>query len=405
MMHETKANFSSNSTHDPVMTDDNDTAEFMLALHTASIAFPVVMCIIWIVGLFGNITVIYVIKTHRSPFSCPNILFLNLAVSDLLFLVICLPLYSALYISEFTIELGDFGCKLLFYVLYVTLGAGIFTMVTISAFRYFVIKLPLKSSKHLTGAHALFSTSLIWLFVFAINIPIALFHGEYHRGDKIQCTILVDNDSEFHLLIFLMTGIDFFIPIFLTGLFSILMIIEVKKNRQLIPTAKRNGGNLECPCDHASRRSIRNKTGETSRLLIVVLAVTLVFVFCWGPTQILFLCSANGVSIGSPKDIIIITMITYCIAFANSAVNPFIYHFMSKEFKKSLRKIICRGKEARKEISIEYSMVSHDSLVINSRIKRQWERRSPGKDISIGMSTRSTSVSPRVSRDERVSFA
>jgi len=99
---------------------------------------PVLFSVVTVVGIVGNSLVVYVILTTPRMRSVTNLLLLNLAFADILCLLICGPFAAYKYIAlDWTF--GNTACQVVQYVLYVTVYVTIYTLVVISAQRYFTI--------------------------------------------------------------------------------------------------------------------------------------------------------------------------------------------------------------------------------------------------------------------------
>ncbi|KZS13423.1 putative Gastrin-releasing peptide receptor [Daphnia magna] len=71
---------------------------------------PVVFGIIFLVGVIGNGSLIYVLCRHKSMRSVPNTFIFNLAVGDLLILICTVPFTSTIYTFD-SWPYGEFVCK------------------------------------------------------------------------------------------------------------------------------------------------------------------------------------------------------------------------------------------------------------------------------------------------------
>ena len=75
------------------------------------IIVPILWSIIVLFGIIGNGLVIYIIvKRNLYKNSCTNCYIINLAISDLSFNLVCVPVTMTAYISQSWI-LGDFLCS------------------------------------------------------------------------------------------------------------------------------------------------------------------------------------------------------------------------------------------------------------------------------------------------------
>ncbi|KAK4887295.1 hypothetical protein RN001_003566 [Aquatica leii] len=102
-----------------------------------------------------------------------NLFLLNLAVSDLLLGVLCMPftLVGAL-LRDFIF--GAFMCKLLPYLQACSVSVGVWTLVAISVERYYAICHPLRSLSWQTVNHAYKTIVMIWCGSFICMSPIAM---------------------------------------------------------------------------------------------------------------------------------------------------------------------------------------------------------------------------------------
>jgi allatostatin receptor len=68
------------------------------------------------------------------------------------------------------------------------------------------------------------------------------------------------------------------------------------------------------------------------RVTFMVIAVVLSFVLCWGPLQVmLFLQHVFNIELD--ETLVIILVITNCIAYLNTCINPIIYGFANQDFR------------------------------------------------------------------------
>jgi allatostatin receptor len=111
---------------------DLDEYEFYVALYKFTV--PIVFCVIIFVGVVGNLIVVYVTLARRKMRTTVNLLLLNLAASDLIFLMVCVP-FMAYHFAADNWLVGDAACKLSQYVLFVTVYVTVYTLVAIAVDR------------------------------------------------------------------------------------------------------------------------------------------------------------------------------------------------------------------------------------------------------------------------------
>lgn len=101
-------------------------------------------CAVFIVALFGNGLVCYVVKTTPRMKTVTNYFIMNLAVGDILMTLFCVP-FS--FVSMLLLRYWPFGvfmCKLVNFTQAVSVLVSAYTLLALSIDRYIVIMRPLK---------------------------------------------------------------------------------------------------------------------------------------------------------------------------------------------------------------------------------------------------------------------
>ncbi|XP_013417869.1 allatostatin-A receptor-like [Lingula anatina] len=335
-----------NSTSDETTALNRTAPAFFLVLaETNSILIPVLYAFVLLIGVAGNAMVIYVILANKYMRTCANMLFLNLAVSDLLFLVFCIPLEAAYVITKYQLELGNLACKMLKYTTFVCTTVGAYSLAAICVFRCRAVVSPIRASQFLTTRHSLSTTVVIWVTILAVNSPVAVYYNE-----RIGCSIEVATELEFVLLLSLMVGVDFLLPVAIVVIATVVIVIEVKK------------------CKFSTEEQLLLVHGYSRKVTALAIAVAGVFVVCWGPFNFLFVYISCGGG-GDQKVMGILNISALFLAYSNSCLNPIIYNFASKEFRKSFRLTIsntCKTRKNRRrsrKMSSTKTKVSIDSAI------------------------------------------
>lgn len=97
-----------------------------------AIAVPIIFGIIVVIGFVGNFMVIVVVLSDPQMRSTTNILILNLAVADLLFVILCVPFTATDYALPHRWPFGNVWCKVVQYLIIVTACASVYTLVLMS---------------------------------------------------------------------------------------------------------------------------------------------------------------------------------------------------------------------------------------------------------------------------------
>jgi len=74
------------------------------------VAVPTLFGLIVVTGFVGNLVVVLVVSLYRRARTATSLLMLNLAVADLVFIIVCVPTTAARYALPYW-PLGDVWCK------------------------------------------------------------------------------------------------------------------------------------------------------------------------------------------------------------------------------------------------------------------------------------------------------
>lgn len=88
--------------------------------------------------------VVLVVAANQQMRSTTNLLIINLAVADLLFIVFCVPFTATDYVLPFW-PFGDIWCKIVQYLIVVTAYASVYTLVLMSLDRFLAVVHPITS--------------------------------------------------------------------------------------------------------------------------------------------------------------------------------------------------------------------------------------------------------------------
>ncbi|XP_075158964.1 uncharacterized protein LOC142232135 [Haematobia irritans] len=145
-----------------------------------SFAFEVpiwlILCysIILLFAIVGNLLVIIILAQNRRMRTITNVFLLNLAISDILLGVLCMPVtLVGTLLRNFIF--GEYFCKLIQFSQAASVAVSSWTLVAISCERYYAICHPLRSRRWQTRSHAYKIIASIWFGSMLCMTPIALF--------------------------------------------------------------------------------------------------------------------------------------------------------------------------------------------------------------------------------------
>lgn len=138
---------------------------------------PVFFGFIGITGLLGNALVVLVVLSNPNMRSTTNLLIINLAMADLLFVVFCVPFTGSDYVLD-EWPYGDVWCRIVQYLIVVTAHASIYTLVLMSLDRYLAVVHPIASMVIRTETHTTRAIVVLWFIILTSAIPVLYIHGE-----------------------------------------------------------------------------------------------------------------------------------------------------------------------------------------------------------------------------------
>ncbi|MBN3273200.1 GPR54 protein, partial [Polyodon spathula] len=290
---------------------------------------PLFFALIMLVGLMGNSLVIYVISKHRQMRTATNFYIANLAATDIIFLVCCVPFTATLYPLPSWI-FGDFMCKCVAFFQQVTVQATCITLTAMSADRCYATVYPLKSLRHRTPRVAMAVSICIWIGSFILSIPIIIYQKiqeGYWYGPRSYC--MEQFPSETHQKVFILYQ---FLVVYLLPLITISLCYSLMLKRVGQPVVEPVDNNYQVQLLSERTIAIRSKISK------MVVVIVLLFTICWGPIQLFILFQSFYPNFQANYATYKIKTWANCMSYANSSINPIVYGFMGVSFRKSFKK-------------------------------------------------------------------
>jgi len=116
------------------------------------IIVPTLFNVISLIGILGNSLVIYVIVTRASLRTNTNLLLLNVATGDLVFVTIVPPVTSYVFATA-RWPFGDFACRMMHYACNVISYVTVYTLVLVAVLRYMTIVRDNETIRFVTQCH------------------------------------------------------------------------------------------------------------------------------------------------------------------------------------------------------------------------------------------------------------
>ncbi|XP_015765831.1 PREDICTED: tachykinin-like peptides receptor 86C [Acropora digitifera] len=138
------------------------------------IIFASLYSFIVIFGIIGNCLVITVVRKTPSMHTTTNYLLMNLAVADVLTLLLCPGVYdfalTSVRLQGFS---GDLICKLFVgnAIVPITINAGVLTVCTIAVERYFALVKPFHTALRMSKSSVRYVVVIVWIIAVLSCIP------------------------------------------------------------------------------------------------------------------------------------------------------------------------------------------------------------------------------------------
>ncbi|XP_069502665.1 atypical chemokine receptor 2, partial [Ambystoma mexicanum] len=276
---------------------------------------PVLYTLVFVLGLLGNVLLFILLIKYIKHKSMTEIYLMNMCVSDLLF-VLTLPFWSVYAASEWMF--GNILCKLISTFYAVNFFSGIFFINCMSLDMYLVIVHAWSRRNQRTRSKGFLVTSIMWIIALLFSVPDMIFSRVMHHNGRQTC----DHDyGELNfiwklILKFQLNVLGFLLPFLCMVFFYCRISVSL----------------------------IAFKADDKERALkLIVIPVTVFFVLWFPYNVVVFLHSLQDLHVISDcdtsKHLDFAMQVTEGLAFLHCCLNPFLYAFVNKRFKRYLNKI------------------------------------------------------------------
>ncbi|XP_055008993.1 galanin receptor 2b isoform X2 [Boleophthalmus pectinirostris] len=287
-------------------------------LNPTSVIVSVVFSLIFLLGTIGNSLVLAVLlRSGQVGYNTTNLFILNLSVADFFFIIFCVPFQATIYSLEGWV-FGSFMCKVVHFFINLTMYASSFTLAAVSVDRYLAIRYPLRSRELRTPRNAVVAMVIIWGLSLVFAGP---YLSYYDLIDYDNSTVCIPGWEEQNRKV-----LD--TCTFVFGYVIPVLIVSMSYTR----TIKYLWTAVD-PLDGMSE-SKRAKRKVTKMIIIV----TVLFCICWLPYHVVILCYLYG-DFPFNQITYAFRLLSHCMAYANSCVNPIVYALVSKHFRKGFKKV------------------------------------------------------------------
>ncbi|XP_051565397.1 P2Y purinoceptor 8-like [Myxocyprinus asiaticus] len=304
------------------MNVSNPMDEDTLAMFDNKLASNLVSAIYVIVtlaNLCGNGVSLFLLLMRTSPKTSSIIFMINLTLTDLV-LGTVLPFQIVYQIQGYNWTLGTGMCNVLTVVFYANMYCSILSMTAISADRYLGIVKPMRFREmRRKKTYGVVVCIFMWVLVLMILNPLERTDLTFPVQERNITTCfdvlrkdMLPTTAHWAAFLFGMFIILFLCPFIITVYcyINIICVLVRKANSQ-----------------------------QKGRAVHLACTVLFVFIFCFAPNNILLLAhSIKRLYYG--KSLYIYYKLSLSLSCINSCIDPFIYYFASKEFRRKLRQML-----------------------------------------------------------------
>ncbi|KAF3690816.1 Neuromedin-U receptor 1 [Channa argus] len=309
--------------------------------------------IIFIVGVVGNLLTCTVIARNKVMWTPTNYYLFSLAVSDLLVLLLGMPLELYELWQNYPFLFGVGGCYFKTFLFESVCLASILNVTALSVERYIAVVHPLRAKYVVTCTHAKRVILTVWGVSVLCAVPNTSLHGidvlhscsitpagniNVEIPDSAICT-LVKPRWVYNLTIQVTTLLFFILPMLTISVLYMLIGLQLKREKMHQALQAKSGFGKDSFCSVRTQQQKARRRQVTKMLFVLVV----VFGICWAPfhTDRLMWSFINDWTDHHLKIFQYVHIISGVFFYLSSAVNPILYNLMSTRFREMFKEVMC----------------------------------------------------------------
>ncbi|KAA8589497.1 neuromedin-U receptor 1 [Etheostoma spectabile] len=340
---------------DDACLTDEEYLEKYLGPRRSSVFLPIchIYLVIFMVGVVGNVLTCTVIARNKVMWTPTNYYLFSLAVSDLLVLLLGMPLELYELWQNYPFLLGKGGCYFKTFIFETVCLASILNVTALSVERYIAVVHPLRAKYVVTRTHAKRVILTVWGVSVLCALPNTSLHGinvlqrrstspagniTMEIPDSAICT-LVKPRWMYNLTIQVTTLLFFMLPMLTISALYMLIGLQLKREKMRQTLEAKTGFGQDIFCSIRSQQQKARRRQVTKMLFVLVV----VFGICWAPfhTDRLmwsFIIDWTDYHLEIFQYVHIISGVFF---YLSSAVNPILYNLMSTRFREMFKEVMC----------------------------------------------------------------
>ncbi|XP_021353917.1 gastrin/cholecystokinin type B receptor-like [Mizuhopecten yessoensis] len=271
-----------------------------------------------------------------------------MALADLCVSLICVPMAVGQALYRVWIY-GEFMCKVTVYLQGVTVAASIYTIAVLSVDRFLAIRHPMIFRRVSNTRSAVKLITAIWVLSVAIMCPLLFMRRvdvvSVIPGEPLYlCNEVWPDLAHRQVYDLLLFAILYAVPGVIIGSSYGLIGKELW-------TEDKNLQRTESETSRGLGKHVMNGRKRVAKMLI---ALAILFAVCWLPYHIVSLYLDFHRRHVQP--FLTVLPFTILVGHANSALNPVLYFYSSKSFRKYLFRFLkCKKRSAKRNFAVRYT--------------------------------------------------
>ena len=278
--------------------------------------------IIFILGVFGNCLVCYVVLRNKHMQNVTNYFITNLALADILLCVLAVP-FTPLYFFMGRWVFGSILCTLVAMAQGTSVYVSTLTLTSIAIDRYFVIIHPFRPKLQLNMCYAIIVG--IWLFSITATLPYAFYVSQAEFKNIYYCEEFWPTEFIRRVFSLFTTIMQFVVPFIIISFCYVMISLRMGKRIR----AGSRGSRKE--------ESDREKKKRTNRMLIAMVAI---FGISWLPVNTIHIIGDYFAKASHWEYFNLCFFCTHVVAMSSTCYNPFLYAWLNENFRKEFQQVL-----------------------------------------------------------------
>ncbi|XP_078467403.1 neuromedin-U receptor 1-like [Lampetra fluviatilis] len=305
---------------------------------------------IFVTGVVGNFLTCIVISRHRLMRTPTNFYLFSLAVSDLLVLVLGMPLELYEMWENYPSLFGEGGCYFKTMLFETVCFASVLNVTALSVERYIAVVHPLKARWLVTRTHARRVIACLWVASVCCSVPNTSLHGIHYLRSPLgepyeESTICIVTQPRwiYNVVVQITALLFFLVPMATISVLYLLIGRQLRREKSMaVPDECEGRGAF----GNQRIRTNRSKCRQVTKMLYVLV---IVFGICWAPfhTDRLVWSFVHRWTEDSHGMFQCVHLVSGVFFYLSSVVNPVIYNLLSTRFRDMFREVMCRRRAPR----------------------------------------------------------